>query len=104
MPVVVVFTTVPDSRTARKIAEALVAGRLAACVNVSDKAQSFYRWKDRLVRGSESLLIIKTVKKNFGRIEKLLKTAHPYELPELIALPVVRGSKEYLTWLEKSVK
>lgn len=104
MSVAVVFTTVPDARTARKIAEGLVARRLAACVNVVDKVRSFYRWKGRLERSGESLLIIKTVKKNCGKINKFLKTVHPYELPELIALPVVWGSKEYLTWVQKSVK
>lgn len=100
----VLFTTAPDSRTARKLAEGLVAGRLAACVNVTDKAVSFYRWKGRLERSGESLLVIKTVKKNFSKINEFLRAAHPYELPELIALPVTRGSKEYLTWIEKSVK
>ncbi len=104
MPAAVLFTTVPDARTARKIAEGLISARLAACVNVLDKASSFYRWKGRLERSGESLLIIKTLKRNFRGIQKYLDTAHPYELPELIALPVLWGPKEYLTWVEKSVK
>ena len=104
MPAAVLFTTVPNVRTARKIAEGLVSARLAACVNVLDKVSSFYRWRGRLERSGESLLVIKTVKRNFDRIRKYLDTTHPYELPELIALPVLWGSKEYLTWVEKSVK
>ncbi len=104
MPAAVLFTTVPNVRTARKIAEGLVSARLAACVNVLDKVSSFYRWRGRLERSGESLLVIKTVKRNFDRIRKNLDTTRPYELPELIALPVLWGSKEYLTWVEKSVK
>lgn len=104
MAALVCLTTVPDPRAARKIAEGLVVRRLAACVNVVDRVRSFYRWKGRLARSAESLLIIKTSKKNCSGIKKFLKAVHPYDLPELIALPVVWGSKEYLTWVEKSVK
>lgn len=104
MSAAVLLTTAPDVRTARKIAETLVARRLAACVNVLYKARSFYRWKGRVEQSGESLLVIKTVKRNFRRIQKVLDAAHPYDLPELVALPVVWGSKGYLTWLEKSVK
>ena len=100
----VFFTTAPDARTARKIAKGLVSARLAACVNVLDKTTSFYRWKGRLEQTGESFLVIKTVKKKFTAIRKYLNTTHPYELPEVIALPVLWGSKEYLTWLEKSLK
>lgn len=104
MPAAVFLTTTPDHRTGRRIASALVRKRLAACVNVIDGVKSFYRWKGKLETSSESLLIIKTVPKNFRSIQAVLKSSHSYELPELIGLPVVWGSKEYLTWLEKSVK
>ena len=104
MSAAVLFTTTPDARTARTIAKGLVSARLAACVNVLDKATSFYRWKGRLEQSGEAFLVIKTVKKNFAGIRDYLNKAHPYELPELVALPVLWGSKEYLTWLKKSVK
>lgn len=103
MSAVIFLTTAPNGRSGRRIASALVRERLAACVNVIDGARSFYRWKGRLENSAESLLIIKTVKQKFDRIEKFLKTAHPYELPELIGLPVRWGSKGYLQWLARSV-
>ncbi len=99
----VVLTTVPDSKTARALARSLVEKRLAACVNVCENVKSFYRWKAKTRQSREALLVIKTLEKNFKKIQKHLGTIHPYELPELIGLPVRRSSKEYLSWIKKSV-
>ena len=98
-----ILTTVPDSKTAQSLARSLVQKRLAACVNVCENAQSYYRWKGKLKKSHESLLLIKTLGVNFEKIQKHLKAVHPYELPELIGLPVQRVSKAYLAWIKKSI-
>ncbi len=98
-----VITTVPDSKTARVLAGSLVEKRLAACVNICENVKSFYRWKAKTRQNREALLVIKTLEKNFKKIEKHLRAFHPYELPELIGLPVRRSSKEYHLWIKKSV-
>ena len=103
MSAVVFFTTVPDGRTGRRMARELVRKRLAACVNVIDKAVSFYRWKGRIESSAESVLIIKTVRAKSGPIDTYLKAEHPYQLPELIGLPVRSGSRGYLQWVTRSV-
>ena len=100
----VFLTTVPGSKTARKIARSLVELRLAACVNLLENATSFYRWQGKQVKSREALLVIKAPRENFDRIERYLRMAHPYELPELIAWPVSRGSSKYLAWVEASVR
>ena len=97
---IVILTTAPDLKTARRLARLLVQKKLAACVNIARGAESFYRWKGRLENGRENLLFIKTSVKRFRRVEALIKNEHPYELPEVIGLPVSRGSKEYLSWLQ----
>lgn len=101
MPAVVVLTTVPNSKEAAKLARLLVARRLAACVSIQNKIQSLYRWKGRLQNTSESLLLIKTPKNRYLKLETFLKKNHPYDVPEILALPVTGGFKPYLKWLEE---
>ena len=100
MSAIVVLTTVPDSRTGQKIAQALVRKKLAACVSMSGGLRSVYHWKGKVQSARETLLIIKTSRSLFSKLEKALKAVHPYESPEIIALPVVLGSAKYLKWVE----
>jgi len=94
-----VLTTVPDEAAGQAIAERLVADRLAACVTVSGAARSRYRWEGKVVQDNEFVVFIKTRRSLFDRLEAALKAVHPYTVPEIIALPVERGSKAYLDWL-----
>lgn len=95
----VILTTCPDEATANRIAKTLVAERLAACVNRMVGVQSTYRWQDEVRDEPEMLLIIKTTQERYGALETRLKTMHPYEVPEIIALPVAAGSEDYLAWV-----
>lgn len=101
-PYLVVFCTVPDAAIGERIAEALVEERLAACVNLVPGLTSVYRWEGKVQREAEVLLVIKT---RAGRVEALmqrLKALHPYEVPEILALPVAAGSEAYLRWIEEN--
>ena len=96
---ILVLTTCPDEATAVRIARDLVESGLAACVSRLPGAHSTYRWEGRLQDEPEVLLIIKTLATRFEALELRLKSLHPYELPEIIALPVTSVSPEYLAWL-----
>lgn len=85
-----------------KIAKTLVEERLAACVNIT-AVQSHYRWQGELCADSEALLIIKTEKSRVDKIIKRIKDVHSYDVPEIIALPIVAGYDKYLEWVDESV-
>jgi periplasmic divalent cation tolerance protein len=95
----VAVTTVATEADAERIARSLVEKGLAACVNVVPGVVSFYRWKGALERDQELLLVIKTRGERFEALKVALLAEHPYELPELIALPVAGGHEAYLDWL-----
>jgi len=97
--VLVVLCTCPDEAAADRIAQELVAERLAACVNRLPGLRSTYRWKGAAQSEPETLLIIKTSSSRFAALEMRLKALHPSEVPEIIALPVVAGSSAYLDWV-----
>ena len=99
---IIVLTTFPDAEEAEKFAAELVTHRLAACINVLPKMTSIYQWQGQLESGEEHQLVIKTSRRHFAAIEQRLKNSHPYKLPELLAIPVVTGSDEYLTWIHES--
>ena len=94
-----VITTLPDEASARKLADALVAGRLAACVNILAPCRSVYRWKGALESELEIPLLIKTTRDVYPALEAAILAAHPYELPEIIALPLALGLPAYLGWI-----
>lgn len=94
-----VLTTCPNRRAADRIARALVGERLAACVNIVPVARSVYRWRGRVESAREFLLVIKSLKRAYARLEKRLRALHPYELPEVIAVPIADGSRPYLAWI-----
>lgn len=102
-PCLVVLTTCPDEPTASRIARELVESGLAACVSRAGPVRSTYRWQGAIQDEPEMLLVIKTVSERYPELEMRLKSLHPYEVPEVIALPVTAGSAEYLSWLEAVV-
>jgi periplasmic divalent cation tolerance protein len=95
----VVFVTAANKRQALKIGKVAIDSRLAACVNVIPSIQSVYRWKGKVIVGEEALVIVKTTDERYPALEKLIMAAHSYEVPEIIALPIKRGSKQYLGWV-----
>ena len=103
MDALVVLVTVPNAETAEKLAEALVGEQLAACVNVLDGVRSTYRWKGAVERDDELLCICKTTRAAFDRLRARIVELHPYEVPEVIALPVELGHAPYLAWIMASV-
>ena len=94
-----VFTNVPNRDVAARIAETLVEKRLAACVNVLAGCTSTYRWQGEIERAEEIPVLIKTRAARFPEVEATIRHLHPYELPEIIAVPVTQGLPEYLQWV-----
>ncbi len=99
----VVLITAADKRQALKIGKAAVEARLAACVNILPRIRSVYRWNRKVVVGDEALLILKTTDERYRALEKLILALHSYQVPEVIALPIKRGSKQYLGWVLSEV-
>ncbi len=95
--------TVPDHGTALSIAEQLVDQGVAACVNITSPITSVYRWKGKIESNDELLLLIKTTQAQYQKLETLIRSLHPYELPEIIAVPVEQGLNEYLNWVEQCI-
>jgi periplasmic divalent cation tolerance protein len=93
------YCTCPNAESAKHLAEALVGESLAACVNRIPGIQSTYRWKGEVTTDAEELLLIKTTAEQFEALKERLLALHPYELPELIAVPVERGHAAYLDWV-----
>ena len=96
---VLVFTNAPDREVAERIAEALVEKRLAACVSVLGGCTSVYRWQGDVERAQEIPLLIKTRLARYPEVEATIRHLHPYELPEVIAVPLTQGLPEYLQWV-----
>lgn len=101
---IVTLCTVPDRESGERIAHALVEERLAACVNLVPGLTSVYRWQGKVEKEAECLLIIKTGVSRFNVLKQRIKALHPAELPEIIALPIIHGSREYLDWITESTK
>lgn len=101
---VLATTTTAKAEDARKIAAQLVEAKLAACVQIVEPITSVYRWQGKIESEQEILLIIKSTQDLISRIAELLDEIHPYEIPELIAAPIIEGSASYLSWLENSVQ
>ena len=95
----VVFCTCPDLATAESIAETLVNEQLAACVNLLPALTSIYRWQGQVQRDTECLLLIKTHSMVYPQLEARILALHPYQVPEIIALPIQAGSAIYLDWI-----
>lgn len=101
---ILVLTTVPEEKSGQKIATHLLEERLAACVTISPACQSLYWWKEKITKESEHILFIKTKAALYSELEKKIREIHPYEVPEIIVLPIQKGSADYLNWIEKETK
>ncbi|MGA2781607.1 MAG: divalent-cation tolerance protein CutA [Smithella sp.] len=95
-----VTTTTETKEQAQKIAQYLVEQKIAACVQITGPITSIYRWKGKVENTQEWLCLIKTQDDLYNKVEAAIKSQHSYETPEIIALPIVKGSKEYLNWLD----
>jgi periplasmic divalent cation tolerance protein len=100
---VIVLCTFGSEQDAMRVGSALVEARLAACVNVLPGIRSMYRWKGEIEHADEVLALIKTTQQGFAALRDRLKELHPYETPEIIAVPVVDGLAEYLRWVGEQV-
>jgi len=98
-----VITTVPTEEDAERISEQLLEKRLAACIQ-KFKVKSSYLWKGRIEEGMEYILFIKTKRSLYSKLEKEILSIHPYEVPEIIALPIVKGYSAYLNWIDRELQ
>ncbi len=96
-----VLTTTPDRMSAQKLAKELVKERLAACANLSSACQSFYWWQGKISQSREYMLFIKTKSPLFPQLKDRILALHPYQVPEIISLPISKGSANYLAWVDK---
>ena len=99
---IVVFVTAKDRQEAQGIAQALVREKLIACANVVAGVESLFRWQGKVDIAQEVLLVLKTKRTLFNQLAARVKALHSYETPEIIALPIVAGSKDYLNWIKES--
>jgi periplasmic divalent cation tolerance protein len=99
MAILIVLTTLPDSNSAVKLAETLVEKRHAACVHLLPTGLSVYRWEGRIEHADEVTLLIKTTQAAYAELETAIRATHPYDLPEILAVPVTAGLPAYLDWV-----
>ncbi|MBL8431293.1 MAG: divalent-cation tolerance protein CutA [Dechloromonas sp.] len=105
MDTMLVLTNCPDEEAANAIALAVVEARLAACVNILPRVQSIYRWQGRIESATEIPLLIKSTAASYPALEQAIRTLHPYEIPEIVALPITAGLPAYLNWVaEETLK
>ena len=100
---VVVLVTAPQLDTARALAKAALSARLVACANLVPKIESHYWWQGKLESSAEVLIIFKTTKAKLKALEKLIVANHPYDTPEFLVLPIIKGNKRYLDWVMESI-
>ncbi len=100
----VIYITVPAREVGEQLASTLVENKLAACVNIVPGISSMYQWQGQVEQDDELLLMVKTRTAYFDRLATLVKKIHPYEVPEIIGLPIVAGSNEYLAWIDGETK
>ncbi len=99
MSALLVITNLPDRAAAEKLADALVTQRLAACINILAPCRSVYRWRGAVQHEEEHPVLIKTTREGYAALEAQIRALHPYELPEIVALPIERGLPAYLDWV-----
>ena len=96
---IVVLTNLPDRESAGRLARALVEGRLAACVNIGATVESIYHWQGQIETAAEIPVAVKTRSLLYSEVEAAIRRFHPYELPEIVAVPITHGSPAYLAWI-----
>ena len=104
MDALLVLTNLPDMAAATRLAQLLIAERLAACVNVMAPCTSVYRWQGKTETAQEVPVFIKTRAELYEALEQAIRTHHPYELPEIVAVPLARGLPEYLQWVVQETR
>ena len=104
MSTLLVLTNLPDRAAAERLAGAIIEQRVAACVNILAPCQSVYRWKDAVQREEEHPVLIKTTAERYAALEAAIRAGHPYELPEIIAVPIERGLPAYLAWVDAETR
>lgn len=104
MNALLVLTNLPDRETAERLAGVLMEKRVAACVNILAPCRSVYRWKGAVQREEEHPVLIKTTAERYPALEAAIRAAHPYELPEIIAVPIEHGLPDYLAWVDAETK
>ena len=104
MNIVVIYCTVPNKSQAERIAKTLVKNKLAACVSMMDNVVSHFSWEGELCKEKEILLMIKTRRENYTKIKLVIESMHDYNVPEIVAVPIVDCSEEYLKWLIKETE
>ena len=97
--VLLVFTNLPDRNSAQRVAQALIENHAAACVSILAECTSVYRWQGKVETANEVPMLIKTTRAAYPRLEEAIRAHHPYELPEIIAVPVIAGLPGYLQWV-----
>lgn len=100
---IIVFVTAPDTDVAASIGRRLVERRLAACCNIVPGLRSIYRWEGKICDDPEVLMVIKSTSEQFNKLEEAVREWHPYDVAEIIAVPISEGSRPYLDWLAQSV-
>jgi periplasmic divalent cation tolerance protein len=100
--VLLALSTFPDQETARDISNELVTKKLAACANILPGVESIYRWKEEIESGNETLVVFKLSEDRQSAFQEKLRSLHPYEVPEIIFVPVSTGLPEYLRWVTES--
>lgn len=99
MNALLVITNLPERAAAEKLADALIGKRLAACVNILAPCRSVYRWQGAVQHDEEHPVLIKTTREAYAALEAQIRSLHPYELPEIVAVPIERGLPAYLEWV-----
>lgn len=102
--ILIVMTNLPNAQAAEVLASELVEARLAACVNLLSAVQSIYRWQGKIEQATEVTLLIKTTQRRYAALEAAIHAAHPYELPEVVALPVTAALPSYVRWVIDETK
>ena len=101
---IVVLIIAANSTESRRISRALVEKKLAACVNAAGRVSSLFWWKGKVDKADETLLIVKSTRAKLARIIRLVRSMHSYAVPEIIAVPVIGGSRDYLDWIDESIR
>lgn len=100
----VIFCTTKDKDEAQSLSKYLLEANLCACVNIAESISSLFMWNGGMQSENECLMVIKTSSRVYDKLEEMIKKYHSYDVPEIIAIPIIKGSKEYLNWIEEETK
>ncbi|MFH0826843.1 MAG: divalent-cation tolerance protein CutA [Candidatus Omnitrophota bacterium] len=101
---IVILITAPNKTEAKRIASALIRKKLAACVNIAEGLTSLFWWKGKVDKANEALLVVKSKKEKLAKVITCVKSLHSYQVPEIIALPIIGGNSAYLKWIDDSLR